>query len=47
MELAVRAGARFAVILEEGGTVTVKRLEDGQEQSVPMTDVAAWIGEQT
>ena len=50
MKMADRAGARFALIVGDreaaDGTVTVRRLEDGTEQTVPLTDVAAWIGEQ-
>ena len=51
LELAVRAGAMFALIVGDreaaDGTVTVRRLEDGHEDTVPMTDVVAWIREQT
>jgi histidyl-tRNA synthetase len=50
MKMADRAGARFALILgdreAESGSVTVRRLEDGQEQTVPLTDVAAWLKDQ-
>jgi histidyl-tRNA synthetase len=49
MKMADRAGARFALILgdreAEGGSVTVRRLEDGHEETVPIADVAAWLGE--
>jgi len=47
MKMADRAGARFAMILgpqeAADGTVTVRRLEDGHQDTVPLTDAAAWI----
>jgi histidyl-tRNA synthetase len=50
MKMADRAGARFALILgdreAESGSVTVRRLEDGHEDAVPITDVAAWLSRQ-
>jgi histidyl-tRNA synthetase len=50
MKMADRAGARFALIVgereEAEGTVTVRRLEDGHQETVPMTDVVVWISRQ-
>ena len=50
MKMADRAGARFALILGDreatDGTVTVRRLEDGHQDTVPVTDVVAWIQRQ-
>jgi histidyl-tRNA synthetase len=50
MKMADRAGARFALIIgdreAEAGSVTVRRLADGHESTVPVTDVAAWIAGQ-
>ena len=50
MKMADRAGARFALIVGDrearDGTVTVRRLEDGHQETVPMTDVVAWISRQ-
>ncbi|MFN2544979.1 MAG: histidine--tRNA ligase [Actinomycetota bacterium] len=50
MKMADRAGARFALIVGEreaaDGTVTVRRLDDGHQETVPMTDVVAWISRQ-
>jgi histidyl-tRNA synthetase len=50
MKMADRAGARFALIMgpqeAAGGTVTVRRLEDGHQETVPATDAAAWISRQ-
>jgi histidyl-tRNA synthetase len=50
LRMADRAGARFALILGEqearAGTVTVRRLEDGHQETVPSTDVATWISQQ-
>src|SRR5205085_7566339 len=47
MKMADRAGARYALILGPqevaDGTVTVRRLEDGHQETVPATDAAAWI----
>jgi histidyl-tRNA synthetase len=51
MKMADRANATFALIVGDreaaDGTVTVRRLEDGHQDTVPMTDVVAWIKEQT
>jgi len=48
--MADRAGARYALIVgereAEAGTVTVRRLEDGHEETIPATDVATWISQQ-
>jgi len=50
LRLADRAGARYALILgeqeAEGGTVTVRRMADGHQETVPSTDVATWISQQ-
>jgi histidyl-tRNA synthetase len=50
MKMADRAGARFALILGDreaaDGTVTVRRLEDGHQETVPTTDVVPWIAQQ-
>jgi histidyl-tRNA synthetase len=50
LRMADRAGARFAAIIGDReaaeGTVTVKRLADGKQETVPATDVAAWISTQ-
>ena len=51
MKLADRAGARFALIIgereAEAGEATVKRLDDGSQQTVPLTDVPQWIAGQS
>jgi histidyl-tRNA synthetase len=48
--MADRIGARYALIVGEqeaaAGTVTVRRLEDGLQQTIPSTDVATWISQQ-
>ena len=50
LRMANRAGARYVLIVGEreaqAGTVTVRRLEDGHEETVPATDVATWISQQ-
>ncbi len=50
LKMADRAGARFAVIVgereAEAGEATVRRMEDGTQQTVPLTDVATWIAAQ-
>jgi histidyl-tRNA synthetase len=50
MKMADRASARYALIVGEReaseGTVTVRRLEDGHQETVPQTDVVAWISRQ-
>ena len=50
LRMADRTGARFALIVGErevaDGVVTVRRFEDGHQDTVPMTDVAAWIARQ-
>ena len=50
MKMADRRGARFAMIVgpreAADGTVTVRRLEDGREETVPMTDAPSWILQQ-
>ena len=42
-----RLGARFAVVIGErelaAGTVTVRRLSDGEERDVPFEDAIAWM----
>lgn len=47
LKMADRAGAAFAAILGERelaeGTVTLRRLVDGVQKSVPTADVAAWL----
>jgi histidyl-tRNA synthetase len=51
MKLADRTGARYAVIIGErearAGEASVKRLDDGTQQTVPITDVTQWITAQT
>jgi histidyl-tRNA synthetase len=50
LKMADRVGARFALIVGEreagAGTVTVRRLADGHQETVPATDVATWISQQ-
>jgi histidyl-tRNA synthetase len=50
LRMADRVGARYALILGEqevkAGTVTVRRLEDGHQQTIPSTDVPTWISQQ-
>ena len=50
LKMADRAGATFALIVgereAEAGTVTVRRLADGHQETVPATDVATWISQQ-
>ncbi len=50
LKMADRAGARFAVIVgereAEAGEATVRRMKDGTQQTVPLTDVATWIAAQ-
>ena len=50
LKLADRSGARFALIIgereAESGEATVKRLDDGTQQTVPLTDVPTWLSEQ-
>jgi histidyl-tRNA synthetase len=50
LRMADRVGARYALIVGEqeaaAGTVTVRRLEDGRQQTIPATDVATWISQQ-
>jgi histidyl-tRNA synthetase len=47
--MADRSGARFALLVGErevhDGAVTVRRLSDGHQHTVPTTDVAAWFAE--
>ena len=47
LKMADRAGAAFAAIVGErelgGGTVTLRRLVDGVQKSVPLDDVAEWL----
>ncbi len=47
LRMADRAGVTFAVIIGdreiEQGVATVRRLEDGHQDTVPATDVVAWI----
>ncbi len=48
LKMADRAGAEFVAIIGEqelaGGTVTLRRLADGVQKSVPAVDVARWLG---
>src|SRR6266511_488836 len=50
LKMADRTGARFAVIVgereAEAGEATVRRMADGSQQTVPLTDVAMWIAAQ-
>jgi histidyl-tRNA synthetase len=50
MKMADQHGARFAAIVGERevqeGTATLRRMEDGHQETVPATDVAAWISAQ-
>ena len=47
LKMADRAGAAFVAIVGEqelaGGTVTLRRLVDGVQKSVPTADVATWL----
>jgi len=47
LRMADRTGARFAVIIGEreaaAGEATVRRLDDGNQQTVPLTDVPTWL----
>jgi histidyl-tRNA synthetase len=47
LKMADRAGAAFVVIIGErelaDGTVTLRRLADGVQKSVPLDDVARWV----
>jgi histidyl-tRNA synthetase len=47
LKMADRAGAAFAAIVGErelaGGTITLRRLVDGVQKSVPLDDVAEWL----
>ncbi len=47
LKMADRAGAQFVAILGEqelaSGTVTLRRLVDGVQKSVPAADVARWL----
>jgi histidyl-tRNA synthetase len=47
LKMADRAGAAFVAIVGEkelaGGTVTLRRLVDGVQKSVPTADVAGWL----
>jgi len=47
LKMADRAGAAFVAILGEqelaGGTVTLRRLADGVQKSVPVADLAGWL----
>ena len=46
-KLADRSGAAYAAILGERelaeGTVTVRRLTDGDQRSVPVAELVAWV----
>ena len=48
LRMADRAGAAFVAIVGEhelaNGTVTLRRLVDGVQKSVPTTEVAGWLG---
>jgi histidyl-tRNA synthetase len=50
LKMADRSGARFALIIgereAEAGEATVKRLDDGTQQTVPLTDVPTWLSGQ-
>ncbi len=50
LKMADRTGARFAVIVgereAEAGEATVRRMADGSQKTVPLTDVAMWIAAQ-
>jgi histidyl-tRNA synthetase len=50
LRMADRAGSRFAVLIGEreaaAGEATVRTLEDGSQQTVPLTDVPQWIAAQ-
>jgi histidyl-tRNA synthetase len=47
LKMADRAGAQFVAILGDqelaGGTVTLRRLVDGVQKSVPVADLAGWL----
>jgi histidyl-tRNA synthetase len=47
LKMADRAGAQFVAILGEqelaSGTVTLRRLIDGVQKSVPMADLLGWL----
>ena len=47
LKMADRAGAQFVAILGEqelaSGTVTLRRLVDGVQKSVPAADLAGWL----
>jgi histidyl-tRNA synthetase len=47
LKMADRAGATFVAIVGEqelaNGTVTLRRLVDGMQKSVPTADVATWL----
>ena len=47
LKMADRAGAAFVAIVGEhelaNGTVTLRRLVDGVQKSVPTADVATWL----
>ncbi len=49
MKMAARSGATFAAIVGEaelaGGTVTLRRLDDGVQESVPIAEVAGRVAE--
>jgi histidyl-tRNA synthetase len=50
LRMADRAGAHYALIIgdreAEDGTVTVRRMDDGEQSTIPATDVASWISQQ-
>jgi histidyl-tRNA synthetase len=50
LRMADRAGAAYAAILGdrelESGTATVRRLADGTQEEVPLTDVVNWLSRQ-
>jgi histidyl-tRNA synthetase len=47
LKMADRAGARYAAILGEQelseGLVTLRRMEDGQQERVKLSEVATWL----
>ena len=50
LRMADRTHAAYALIIgdreAEAGTVTVRRMEDGEQWTVPSTDVTSWISQQ-
>jgi len=50
LRMADRTQARYAVLIgdreADAGTVTVRRMEDGEQWTIPATDVTSWISQQ-